>query len=206
MSLIDAFPVEHVEEIIYVGRRALLNAKDVDSIAARGFRSVIVLNERSASTTLNFADLFLSKHVQFISSNVPMTSLVELANSGHVEKFEQDFNEAKFDKLVSLLDVAPRPTLVVSFTPSSNQAALAVVYAYVATRQTKVHNVKKLTSDMRAFIEGYVETKLNRIVSFVCTKLFWRFCSGFRNFFHHFRKFMSTLTQKTDESCTSCEI
>lgn len=164
----NTFPIDYVDEIIFVARRPLMTIADVELVVKRGFRSVIVLNDfaRFDEQKFNLADALLSKHVLYISDNVPMTSIEQLVD-GHVEKFERDYSESKFDKVVSHLDVAPRPTLVVSaLAAHANEAALAVVYAYMATRMSKVHAAKKLTPAMREFVESYVETKLNRIVSF----------------------------------------
>jgi len=154
-----------IDDLIFVADRPLQQYGDVDSIAKRGFRSVICVNEHLRdSSTIDLGGAFASKHVQYLSAQAPLTDLIEMAN-GHVEKFDKDFNESKFDKVVSLMDVAPRPTLVVSFMPGSNQAALGLVYAYIGTRLTKVNGVKNLTPDLRDFVETYVNTKINRILA-----------------------------------------
>ena len=160
---------DYVDEMIFVARRPLQNNADVQAVIDRGFRSVIVLNDSSAQPQNAMRDAsitgsLLSKHVQCMRGDVPMTTLVELSD-GQCEKFEKDYSEARFDKVVSLLDVAPRPTLVVSaFATHSNEAALAVVHTYVATRHARVGGIAKLSPAMREFVETYVETKISRIV------------------------------------------
>jgi hypothetical protein len=175
---------DYVDEIIFVARRPVMTFDDVDAVVKRGFRSVIVLNDLAArhtgdddSKNVNLADAFLSKNVQYISDDVPIASIDKLVDSGQVGGFERDYSERRFDKVVSHLDTAPRPTLVVvsSHAAHVTEIALAVVYAYLATRFSLVHNVKKLTPAMREIVEAYVETKLNRIVRalFLCWSYYY---------------------------------
>jgi protein tyrosine phosphatase (PTP) superfamily phosphohydrolase (DUF442 family) len=153
-----------VDDLIFVAGRPVHSASDVESIAKRGFRSVICVNEHLRdAAAYTYTDALKSKNIQYMSGETALTELVD-NGSAHVEKFTKDINESKFDKLVSLMDIAPRPTLVVSFMPSSNNAALALVYAYIGTRMTKTDHVKNLPTDLRQFLETYLETKINRIL------------------------------------------